>query len=82
MGVENNPQFSQRIDREPRAAHRDRCTNCGIAHPRRDLTREPWPDLDIEDLTAGTPLSAVNANFLAMQRMPGVRHHNKLRLVC
>ena len=38
--------------------------------------------LDVEDLTAGTPLSAVHANLLAMKRMPGVRHHDKLRSVC
>ena len=82
MGVENNGQFSQRIDRDPRIAHRDRCANRGIAHPCRDLTREPRPDLNIKDLTAGTPLSAVNANLLTMKRMPGIRHHNKLRSVC
>jgi hypothetical protein len=82
MGVENNEQFSQRIDCNPCAAHRDRCTNRGIAHPCRDLTRQPRPDLDVEDLTAGTPLSAVNANLLTAKRMPGVRHYNKLRSVC
>ena len=81
-GVENSPEFCQRIDRDPRTARCDRCAHRGIAHPRRYLTREPRLDLNVKDLTTGTPLSPVNANPLTVQRMPGVRHHDKLRSVC
>ena len=37
-----------------------------------NLTREPRFDLDIEDLTTSTPLSAIHANSLAVERMPGI----------
>jgi hypothetical protein len=82
MGVEDSPQFSQRVDCDPRAAHRDRRANRGIAHPCRDLARQTWLDLDVKDLTPRTPLSAMDANVLAMQRMPAIGHDYKLRSVC
>ena len=58
------------------------CAHRGIAHPCRDLARQTRPDLDVEDLTPGTSLPAVNANALTVKRMPGVRNHDKLRSVC
>jgi hypothetical protein len=82
MGVENGPQFCQCIKRNPRAANGDRRACRGIAHPCRDLPRQARPDLDVEDLTPGTPLPPVNANALAVQRMPRILHYNKLRSVC
>src|SRR5216684_1909990 len=81
-GVENRPEFSQRIDRDPRTARCDRCAHRSVAHPCRDLARQTRPDLDVKDLTPGTPLSAIDANALTVKRMPGVRHHDKLRSVC
>jgi hypothetical protein len=82
MGVEDSPQFSQRIDCDPRAANRDSRANRSIAHPCRDLARQTRLNLDVKDLAAGTTLSAIDANPLAMERMPGIRHHDKLRSVC
>jgi hypothetical protein len=82
MGVENRPQFCQRLNRNPRAANGDRRACRGIAHPCRNLARQTRPDLDVEDLTPGTPLPTVNANAFAVQRMPGIHHDNKLRSVC
>lgn len=37
--------------------------------------------LDVKDLMPRTPLSAIDTNALAVQRMPGVRDHDKLRSV-
>jgi hypothetical protein len=82
MGVEDSPQFRQRFNRNPRAANRNRRTCCGIAHPCRDLARQTRPDLDVEDLTTGAPLPAIDANALTVQRMPRVSDDNKLRSVC
>jgi hypothetical protein len=82
MGVENGPQFCQCIYPNPRAANGERRACPGIAHPCRDLARQTRPDLDVEDLTPGTPLPSVNANALPVQRMPRIPHHNKLRSVC
>lgn len=82
MGIEDSPQFYQRINRNPRAANGDRGTCRGIAHPCRDLARQTRPDLDVEDLTTGASLPPVDANALTVERMPGIRHHNKLRSVC
>jgi len=39
-------------------------------------------DLDVKDLTTGTPLSAIDANTLTVERMPRVRYDDKLRSVC
>jgi hypothetical protein len=67
---------------ETRAAQCDRRTYRAIAHPCGELTRQPGLDLDVKDLTTGTPLSAIDANALTVERIPGVRHHDKLRSVC
>jgi len=82
MAVEHGPKLSQNGNREPRAAGRHRRAHCGIAHPRRDLAREPRPHLDIKDLTTGTSLSAIDADALTVERVPRVRYYNKLRSVC
>jgi len=52
------------------------------SHPLRDLTRQTRPDLDVEDLTTGTSLPAIDVNALSVERMPGIRDHSKLRSVC
>ena len=82
MAVEHGTKLSQGSNRKPRAAARKRRANRGIAHPCRDLARQTRPDLDVEDLTPNPPLPPVNANALAVQRMPGIHHDNKLRSVC
>ena len=46
------------------------------------LARQTWLYLDVEDLAPGTSLPAVDANPLTVERMPGIRHDNKLRSVC
>jgi hypothetical protein len=62
--VENSPEFSQRIDRYPRTARCDRCAYSSIAHPCRDLARQTRPDLDVKDLTPGTPSSAIDPELV------------------
>ena len=80
--VEHSPKLGQGGNRDPRAARRNRRANRGIAHPCRYLARKPRPNLDVKDLTTGTSLSAVDANTLAVKRVPTVCHHDKLRSVC
>jgi hypothetical protein len=82
MAVEHGTKLSQGSDRKPRAAARNLRAGCGIAHPFRYLARQTGLDLDIEDLTTGASLPAIHANPLTVERMPGIRHDNKLRSVC
>jgi hypothetical protein len=82
MAVEDGTKLSQGSNRKPRAAARNRRASRGIAHPCRDLARQTRPDLDVEDLTPGASLPAIDANELTVERMPRIQHHNKLRSVC
>jgi hypothetical protein len=82
MAVEHGTKLNQGSNREPRTAARNLRAGRGVAHPRRDLARQTRPDLDVEDLTTGASLPPVDANALTVERMPGIRHHNKLRSVC
>jgi len=82
MAVEHGTKLSQGSNRKPRAAARKRRANRGIAHPCRDLARQTRPDLDVEDLTTGASLPAIDVNALTVQRMPGIQHDDKLRSVC
>jgi hypothetical protein len=82
MAVQHRPQLDQAGDRDLGATRCDRRTGSGIAHPGRDLARQTRPYLDVEDLAPGTSLPAVDANPLTVERMPGIRHDNKLRSVC
>jgi hypothetical protein len=82
MAVEHGTKLSQGSDRKPRAAARNLRAGRGIAHPCRYLARQTGLDLDVEDLTTGASLPAIYANPLTAERMPGIRHDNKLRSVC
>jgi len=82
MAVEHGTKLSQGSNRKPRIAARKRRANRRIAHPCRDLARQTRPDLDVEDLTTGASLPAIDANALTVQRMPGIQHDDKLRSVC
>lgn len=82
MAVEHGTKLSQGSNREPRAAARNLRADRGIAHPYRYLARQTRPHLDVEDLTTGASLPAIDANTLTVERMPGIRHDNKLRSVC
>ena len=82
MAVEHGTKLSQGSDRKPRAAARNLRAGRGIAHPRRNLARQTRPDLDVEDLATGASVPAIDANALTVERMPGIRHDNKLRSVC
>jgi len=82
MAVEQGTKLSQGSDRKPRAAARHRRAGRGIAHLCRYLARQTRPDLDVEDLTTRASLPAIDANALTVERMPGIRHDNKLRSVC
>jgi len=80
--VQHDPQIDQPGDRDLGATCCNAGAGGGIAHPCRDLVRETRPDLDVEDLTTGPSPPAIDANPLAVQRMPGIRNNNKLRSVC
>jgi hypothetical protein len=82
MIVQHSPKFDQPGDRDPGATGGYRRANRGVAHPFRDLARQARLYFDAEDCIPGAPLPAINADPLAVQRMPGVAHHNKLRSVC
>jgi hypothetical protein len=82
MAVEHGTKLSQGSDRKPRAATRNLRAGCGIAHPCRYLARQTRPDLGVEDLTTGASLPAIDADVLTVERMPGIRHDNKLQSVC
>jgi hypothetical protein len=82
MAVEHGTKLSQGSDRKPRPAACNLRAGRGIAHPCRYLARQTRPDLDVEDLTTGASLPAIDANALTVERMPGIRHDHKLRLVC
>jgi hypothetical protein len=82
MTVENRAKLVQMSDRHSGRTGRDRCTNRSITHPDRKLSRETRPNLDIEDLMTAPAASRADPDALAMKRVPGIFHDNKLRSVC
>ncbi|ASG24035.1 hypothetical protein Y958_24175 [Nitrospirillum viridazoti CBAmc] len=82
MTVEHSSQFVQVNKADFRRARRHSRTSSGIGHPGGQLARKARFNLDIQDLS--TPLAApsVDAQALAMERMPRIFHDDKLRSVC
>ena len=66
----------------PARPRRYRCAHRSIAHPCWNFSGKTWLHLDVKDLTAGTSLAAVDANALAVKRVPRVCDDDKLRSVC
>jgi hypothetical protein len=82
MAIQQGPQFDQAGDCDLGATRRNRRAGGAVAHPFRDRAGQTRPHFDVEDLTPGTSMPAVQANALTAKRMPGVRDHDKLRSVC
>jgi hypothetical protein len=82
MNVENRSQLDQRSQSKLRRASGHRSTDRGVCHPRGKLSRQTWPDLDVENLSTTAAMPSVEANPLTVQRMPGILYYDKLRSVC
>jgi hypothetical protein len=82
MTVEHGAQFVQVCDRDSGGTSRDRRADRSIAHPRRQFSREARLHLDIQNLAAAPAVPRVDPNALAVKRVPGIFHDNKLRTVC
>jgi len=82
MTVEHGAQFVQVSDRNSGRTGRDRRADRGITHPCRQFSREAGPHLDVQNLATAPAVPRVDPNALAMQRVPGIFHDNKLRSVC
>ena len=54
----------------------------GVKHPRRQLARQAFADLDVHDLVTAPARAPIQRDLLTVQRMPGVLDHDKLRSVC
>jgi len=82
VGGEHHAEFVQRLDADLRLADRECGTRTGIAHPSRDLPRDPGTSLKIEDLLAPTLAALDDPELLSVKRMPGICNRHQLRSVC
>ena len=82
MRVENRAQLDQSSQCKLGRPNGQRGTDCGVCHPRRQLSRHTRPDLDVENLTATAAMPGIEANPFTMKRMPRIIHYDKLRSVC
>jgi len=72
-------KFSQGRDRHPRCSQRSRAgTSGGIEHPCRYDQHVAWRHLNMDNLTAGTPLDILTSNPASIQRVPAVTDLNFL----
>jgi hypothetical protein len=82
MRVENRAQLDQPSQCELGRTNGYRGTGRSVRHPRRKLSRQTRPDLDVENLSTTAAVPSVEANPLTLQRMPWIFHYDKLRSVC
>jgi hypothetical protein len=71
-------QFDQRRYRHARRAEFHSGTNCGIEHPCRNDDNHPGRCLDVDDLTAGTPLRILAPKPSPIKGVPPVVNLNFL----
>jgi hypothetical protein len=82
MNRENGSKLVQRIDPNLWRPNRHRAAHRGVTHPGWDLPGDAGTNFEIQDLLAATSGPLVEAQPLAVQRMPTILDDDKLRSVC
>ena len=82
MNCENGSKLVQRIDPNLWRPDRHRAAYRGVTHPCRNLPGDTGTNFEIQDLLAAASRPLIEAQPLAMQRVPWILNDNKLRAVC